>query len=386
MKKALYRYVLLLACLAVVSCGGEDSQQSKMNVSPSSEESTVPELKVGHVGHDHHLALYVAAYEGNRLKSRCGAYLQEVKEREIYDLIAEDKTVARFRLIKVGGGSRMPASMERGEIDVGLGGVAPVIFFIDKGNDFKIIFPLQTDGDMLVMAKDFPAENWDSFIKSVKSGDKTLKIGYKAPLSVARLIFERALQEENIPIAKETGESGAKVELINLQGASNMVPTLLNGAVDGFVVNQPFASLAVDKGAGKIVCDSSALPPEGKWEQHPCCCVAAKQSILQAHQDILKAFLKVLHSSTERIQEDKNLAVKVAALWTRSPESVEKNSVPTVNYLSTPSEGWIKGMETWAQMMKDIDKFTGDLKDKSPSEIVQFVCDLSLIEEIISKN
>lgn len=386
MKKTFYRYIITFVILMAASCGSDQAPQDRQPDSPSGDDSTVPTLNVGHVGHDHQLALYVAANEGKRLESQGGSYLNAVKEFEIYDLVDDGKTIARLRFIKVGGGSQMPASMERGEIDLGLGGVAPVTFFIDKGNDFKIIFPLQTDGDMLVMANDFPASDWESFVKAVRSGGKTIKIGYKAPLAVALLIFEKALEEEKIPLAKETGEPGAKVELVNLQNEGNMVPTLANGAVDGFVINQPHASLAVGKGAGKIVCDLSDLPPKGKWEQHPCCCVAVKQPILQTHRDAIKAFLKVLHASTQLINENQELAVKVAAAWTKLPESVERDSVPTVNYLSVPSEAWIDGMKTWAQMMKDNGKFTGRLKDKSLDEIVQITCDLSIIQEILSEN
>ncbi len=389
------RVLSLFVCLSLVfclSCGDEagrevvsGSQPTQVSSVEQTEGVAIPELNVGHVGHDHQLALYVAALEGKLVEIRGGAYLSMVKKNEVYDLIDHGKTVARLHLIKVGGGSNMPAAMERGEIDIGLGGVAAVCFFIDKGNDFKIIFPLQTDGDMLVMKPDFSAADWTSFVQQVKSNDAVVKIGYKAPVAVAKLIFERALKAEKIPITYKPDEPGGKVELVNLQGEANMVPSLLNGAVDGFVINQPHASSAVHKGAGKIVCDLSTLPPEGKWEQHPCCCVAVPQLILSNHRNAVKSFLKVLYGATDIINDHPDMAVHDAAAWTKFPKEVEQDSVATVNYIHAPSARWVNGMKTWAEIMNEIGKFSGELKEKTPDEIVETVCDLSIILEILQE-
>jgi len=385
MRPGIVRLVPVVILLASASCG-DRTGRDELSVHPPEKPSAirVPQLRVGHVGHDHQLALYVAALEGRLLEPRCRAYLEKVKEKEVYDLIDGGAKLARLHLVKVGGGSRMPAAMERGEIVIGLGGVAPVIFFIDKGNRFKIVFPLQTDGDMLVMRTDFLAGDWSSFVSQVRSADTVLKIGYKAPLAVAKLIFERALGAEGIPIVTSSARSGGKIELVNLQDEANMVPSLLNGAVDGFVVNQPHASVAVYKKAGRIVCDLSTLPPHGKWERHPCCCVAATEQATAEHRDILKGFLKVLHAATDLIMSDQELAIKDAAAWTKLPEEVERDSVPSVKYMNVPTAKWKAGMETWAEMMTELGRFTGDLKGKSPREVAEFVCDLSIIEEIVS--
>ena len=370
--------VLCSVVFLISGCGDEASGPERQVA------QVVPDLRVGHVGHDHQLALYVAALaEADMLESRCGAHLRQVKEREVYDLVTGAQPVARLHFVKVGGGSRMPAAMERGEIDIGLGGVAPVVFFVDNGNDFKIVFPLQTDGDMLVVRSDFPAEDWESFVNHVKANDSVVKIGYKAPVAVAKLIFERALKAEGISIAREPGGSGGTIELVNLQGGPNMVPSLANGAVDGFVMNQPQVSVAVHKGVGKVLCDLSTLPPEGKWNRHPCCCVACPQKVIDDHREILKIFLKVLHASTDIINAHQDLASRYAAEWTKLPEEVERSSVPTVNYMNVATPAWIAGMETWAEMMTEIEKFTGTLKGKTPEEIVQLSCDLSLLEETL---
>ena len=97
------------------------------------EDAKIPVLKVGHVGHDHQIALFIAALEGEKYK-KYGIWMKMKKYKEVYDLMKGDKAIAELHLLKVGGGSMMPAAMERGEIQVGFGGVAAVAFFRDKGN------------------------------------------------------------------------------------------------------------------------------------------------------------------------------------------------------------------------------------------------------------
>jgi len=335
-------------------------------------------IRVGHVGHDHHLALYVAALASDRCKSDFGIYLHKVKPKEVYDLIENGKTLARLHLIKVGGGSRMPAAMSRGEIDIGLGGVAAVAKFADRGEPFKIIHPLQTDGDMLVMQTDSPVSDWASFVDAARTHDRPLRIGYKAPVAVAKLVFERALKAEGIPYGYDAAETEAKVILVNFGSERSPIPLMESRAIDGFVMNQPAVAVAVSKGLGKVIAELRDLPPEGKWHNHPCCCVAATQPTLDAHAEIIKAFIKVLILSTRLIQQDQALAIDCANQWTKYSKEIEQDSVPTIAYMAEPTETWIAGMKTWAEMVQAVELFKQRYAQLSPDEFVDDVCDLSL--------
>jgi len=372
MKRMLLAFCIMSASLA--GCGDNQKAPAKASAPPVS-------LTVGHVGHDHHLALYVAALEGERFKKDYGIYLNEVKSREVYDLIENGKTHVRLRLLKVGGGSRMPAAMSRGEIEIGLGGTTAIAKFIDSGSPFKIICPLQTDGDMLVMQKDSPVTDWASFVAAAKEGDKPLKIGYKAPVAVAKMVFERALKAENITCGYDAGEGKSQIILVNFGSEKSPIPLMETKAIDGFVMNQPAVALAVHKGLGKVVSELRDLPPKGKWVNHPCCCIAATTDTLQKHPEPVKALLKVIMLSTQLIKDDQHLAIASASRWTKYDQQVEKDSVPTIAYISEPTDTWIVGMKTWAEMMREVNLFKGKYATASPDEFVADVCDLTICRQ-----
>jgi NitT/TauT family transport system substrate-binding protein len=371
-------FLALAAALAILT--GCAEEQAEETGEPA--EGEVPTLRLGHVGHDHHLALYVAALEGERFKADYGTYLEEVKPREVYDLVDGGERLARLLFVKVGGGSRMPAAMSRGEIAIGLGGTVPVAKFVDQGQPLRIIAPLQTDGDMLVMQKDSPIGDWAAFVKAAKEGEKPLRIGYKAPVAVAKMVFEGALVAEEIAYAYDAPPAGMPgVILVNFGSEKSPIPLMESGAIDGFVMNQPAVAVAEHKGLGKTVAHLRDLPPEGKWVDHPCCCVATTEETMAARPDVLKGLLKVILLATHLINTDQDLAIDCAHRWTKYPLEVERASVPTVTYIAEPTESWVAGMKTWAEMVKDVKLFKGKYSGATPQAFVDDVLDLRLVRE-----
>lgn len=371
---------MMIACAAALASPGCEKSRE-----PSGNGSGKPPvtLTVGHVGHDHQIALGVAALEGERFKRDYGIYLKEVKPREVYDLIEGDQPLARLLIRKVKGGSAMPAAMEAGQLDIGLGGVAAVAKFVDKGQPFKIIAPLHTDGDFLVMKTDSPVADWPSFVSAAKATQRPVKIGYKAPVAVAKLIFVRALAAVGVKWADGAVGPDVKVVMINVHGAKNIIPALQSGEIDGFVMNQPQPSIAKDRKLGKIVADLKDLPPAGRWSRHPCCCVAATDKVLKDHAAAVKGLLKTIILATHLIQRDTDLAVRCAAAWTKQSEAVEKDSVPGIPYLAEPIEEYMAGMKTWAVLMTEERQYTRGLAGLTPEQVVERICDMSLCEQAV---
>jgi len=377
------RTLLVLAVfgLLLAGCGAEDDPGTTPGTTPDGQ-TELPRLTIGHVGHDHQISLYVAALNPELMKERGGVWLREKKAREVYDLMDGDRAVAELHLTKVLGGSNMPAAMERGEIDIGLGGIPAVMFFVDKGARFRILAPLNVDGDMLLLRPDIPVDDWAGFVRYVKESKTPIRIGYKAPVAVAKLVFMGALDHEKVPYSDTTPLEGG-VELVHLRGGKNIVPALESKGVDGAVINEPFGSIAESKKVGKIISLLGDLPPDGKWKNHPCCCVCATQATINGHREVLKTLLTMLYNTTKFIREDPVAAGTLAAKWTKKPEAVEQKSVSNIVYLMEPGDAYRKGLKTWFGIMTKVGKFDGALKGKSFDEAFALGHDLSLMNEVI---
>jgi NitT/TauT family transport system substrate-binding protein len=365
--------LLGLALVLAAACGGGG---------PGENTAALPVLTVGHVGHDHQIALGVAALEPELMQRECGVHLEELKAREVYRMMRGDRPIAELHVKKVGGGSRMPEAMSQGEIDVGLGGIPAVVFFVDKGHDFKILCPLNVDGDMLLLGPGFPAEGWDGFVAAVKASGKPVRIGYKAPMAVAKLIFVKACEAAGLATVPAGQGQAGQVELVNLQGEANTVPSLSSGSVDGAVINEPAGSIAVHRKAARIASLLSDLPPEGRWKSHPCCCVCATGETIAEHREVLENLIRMIRAATEVINADKDRAAKLAHDWTKQPLEVEKMSVPNIVYTVDPGEDYRRGLERWFDMMRELGKFEGTLKDRSNAEAFDRVHDLSVFGQV----
>src|SRR4030042_3151824 len=185
-------------------------------ISCATEEPGV--LKVGFVGHDHQSALYVAAQSAERTKQDCGVYLKEIEAKKHYELMKGNTKLADIELYISGGGSKMPTLMAQGHFEVGFGGVAAVAAFVDKGSPMKIIAPLHTKGDMLVIAPEIPVNNWDEFVAWAKENKKPIRIGFKNPTAVAELIFMRALKEVGLSVTMDQSEKNRDILMVHMKG------------------------------------------------------------------------------------------------------------------------------------------------------------------------
>jgi NitT/TauT family transport system substrate-binding protein len=364
--------MILTLCALAASCG-------KAPEGPAEPAAPLPQIRVGHVGHDHQIALYVSALNPGMTRDRCGVWLSEKKPREVYDLMDGDRPLAELHLMKVRGASNMPAAMEKGELDVGLGGIAAVVFFIDKGAPVRILTPLNVDGDMLVVRPDFPARDFDGFVKAVRASDGPVRIGYKGPVAVALLVFKGACDAIGLPYGEEA-KAGA-IQLVNLREEEQTVPSLEKGLVDGVVINEPFGSMAVVKNVGRVVAPLADLPPEGRWKAHPCCVICASERAVAEHRAALVALLRMTGVATEWIRSDRGKAAELASAWTGADLAVERLSVPGIEYLHEANDVYRRGFAIWFDIMRGLGQFKGRLKDLDAGAAFAACHDLTLLEE-----
>lgn len=372
-----FSLVVFLSLGLFVSCGGNkstDEIQDDVIVE-------LPLLKVGHVNQDHHLALYVAALKGDFFKDD-GVWMTEIKYKERYTLHTGDGPIAEVQLIKSKGGAEMPNNLLAGLFDIGFGGVPAVMGVVDKGKDVRILLPLQNAGDQLIVENEMPVENWDEFIDYVKKSDEQIVLGYKAPTAVQYIVAQKAFSEVGITYTEDPTVTDAMVLWVNQKGQKNMTTNLAAGQVDGFVANQPTPAQAVVAGVGKFITELSVLPPEGMWVHHPCCMVCSNEKVKTEHPEEVKQFLKLVMIATDHINNDMDDAIKIAYEFLGQKEGVEDLSIPTVYYSNEDDEIWRGGIVTWAKVMNEIDKYSGELKGIVDERVVDMCVDFSFLEEL----
>ena len=348
-------------------------------------QKKAPVIKVGYAGHDHQSALYVACYQAEKTKKDCGVYLKEIDPKKHYEMYKGKKKVADVEIFKAGGGSKIPTMMSQGHFEVGFGGVAAFAFFVDKGTPLKIISPLHTKGDMLVVAPDSPVDSWKAFVKWVKEKKEPVKVGFKKPVAVAKLILESALKAEGISYSGDASKKDVEVLMVNMKGQQNLNPGLKNKIIDAYVANNPSCAIAESKGMGKVVADLNDLPP-GIWKDHPCCGIAANTKSMAEKKDIIKDFLKLIILATNYMNEQQDeVAVKDASKWLGTSIAVEKASIPTSGYTTLPSADWKKKMYVWVDAMNGMNKFSGSLKGKKEKAVDPILFDFSLLDAAVKE-
>jgi NitT/TauT family transport system substrate-binding protein len=364
-----YFYVVVLFAVSVLfsaSLAGEDN-------------AGVVKLKIGHVGHDHHLALFVAADLAEQYSKKSGGItLKKIKDKKFYTLAKKGRKLADVEIIKVGGGSKMPTALAQNIIDMGCGGIAPILCMIDKGAPIKLISPLHSKGDMFVMAKDSPVNSWQDFVKLAKSTKKPIRIGYKNASSVAKIIFEDALKSEGITSSTNSSDSNVQVHLINVKGGGKLNISLANGVIDGYTGNNPFPAMGEAKGILKVISDLEDLPP-GRFKNHPCCGVAASNDAMNSKREAVEAILILMHNATETINSDPETAAKIAARWIGTTVDIEKKSIPTSGYSMEPSAEWHRAMTVWCNAMNKLGIFTKSLKNLKEDELGKRAYDFSAL-------
>jgi len=376
MKKIALIFIAVLICTAfLTSCTRKDETES----------SDAPvSLKVGHVGHDHHTALFVALDNASEYARQSGISVKVIEDRKFYELFDRGKKIADLEIMKVGGASKMPTALAQDVIEVGLGGVAPVLASADSGAPIKLIAPLHYKGDMFVVKPDFPAKTWKQFVAIAKATDRPLRIGYKNPVAVAKLVFEEALKHEGITFGGDPAQADLQVQMVNVKGGSKLNVSLGSGLIDGYAGNNPFPAIAVEKNIGRIVCDLEDLPP-GTFRDHPCCCIAANAKAIEGKSEAIVDLLVLLMQANETINSDLNMAVTAAVRWIGTSESVERMSIPTSGYSLDTSERWQQKMNKWIEAMNGLGIFKDKLKGLEPSEASRVAYDLSLLEKARNK-
>jgi len=339
----------------------------------------VPTLKVGYIFTTHHTPFIVAAQKGEAFKDM-GVYLRPVVAKDKYELVAGGKPIAVFQLIVTKSGSETAALFARNQLDLGMASVTAIMAGIDKKTPMKILSPLQTEGMGLVVPKDSPLKDWNSFLEHLKSTKKPVKIGYHSPTSAPRIVLEGALKQAGIKVTEDPNEQSAQVLLADLKETTNMIPALASKQVDAIVGPSPFPEVAVNRGVGRIIVDLRDLPPKGYWHDFPCCITVASDQTIARHPEVVQKFVELMAKTNAWCNKNKLEAGTLTAQWIGLPADTAKSSM--LVFLPKFTQSWMKNADKLMSILNGMGNFKGQLKGKTIEEVKPILFDTRFIDKV----
>lgn len=223
-------------------------------------------VRIGHLPSDHDTALFVA------------------EQKKLF----EDQGLT-VELTQFNNGGDLMTAMASGDIDVGYAGITPVMSSIEQGVPVKVVSGAQIEGSAIVAG----ANSGISSIADLKG--KTVATPGEA--SIQNMLLTYAL--------KENGVSADDVEFTTMK-AAQMTDALKAGKIDAMIIWEPYSSIAVSSGDGKLVANTSEILPG-----HPCCVVVAREDYIDNHAEALQKVLEAHANATDFTNENPEEAAKM---------------------------------------------------------------------------
>ena len=340
----------------------------------------VPDVNFPYILSDHHAPLMVLCKEWELFRERYNIYLKPVTEYKLYDFFYEGSKIARVKLIPAKTGPDLEKLVAKGSVGMGISGTQAVMMSIDRGIKTKIISPLQTAGSVFVLKKELPMDYWDDFVKGIRGSERRFKIGMPGPETIATIIFRSALDHEGISYTEDVTNKNADILFINMKGHGALVSALESRITEGIIGAQPFPSVAINRGLGKLILNLQDVPPNKRWYGHACCLLFATEEFAKRNRDLLIKMMELIVLGVNAANQDKEMTARVCSSWLGVEEAVEKIALPTLTYTTTPTPQWTDSVYTFAKIMDGMNMFSGKLRGKRGKELDPIVFDFQYID------
>lgn len=340
----------------------------------------VTTINFAYILSDHHAPLMVIAKNFELFQEKFNMGLKPVTEGQFYDFYHDGNKIAQVKMIPTKKGPDVEKLVAQGSVDMAISGTQAILMSVDKGVDTQIVSPLQTAGNVFVLNKNLPMETWKDFIKNIKGSQQQFKIGMPGPHTVAAIIFRSALDHEGVSYTEDVTDKKADVLFINMKGHGNLVAALINDITQGIIGAQPFPSVTIDRGVGKLILNLQDSPPNNCWQGHACCSLEATGQFLKQEPDLSAKVMELFAAGVMLTNQDKNLAAESASSWLGINKSVETIAMESLNYSTVPTDQWRNSVYTYVQIMDKMGMFTGKLKGKRNAEIDPDVFDFTYMD------
>lgn len=287
-------------------------------------------VRVGYLRNDlHQLAYYVAREKGFFTEQGL-----EVREAGVFNAGPEEMS-----------------AFSAGDLDVGYVGVAPCLTFASQGMaDVKIMAQVNQVGSAVLVRPGLDASD----VAALRG--RTVAIPGLS--TVQDFLLRTALVKAGVDPSDVT-------EIV--VKPPEMLPALNGAQVDAAVVWEPYPSMAVAQGSGRVLEQSSKI-----WPRHPCCMVVADSAFLEKNPDIVKRFVAAHVKATKYIQDNPAEAAAMAHLYTGQDAAIAKSAMKNIEFNYRPD---VKAITKYVDFMK----LAGVVKTKDTAGFVKGLVDTQFL-------
>ena len=201
-------------------------------------------------------------------------------------------------------GMDLAVEPSKGDIDVALACIGPVLVPYSKGVDVKLVAMTHLNGYSIIAAPG---------ITDVSQLNNT-KIAAPGKSSPAMLLLRLFLKKYNI-----------KAEIVKMPPYT-AVNALLDGEIAAAALPEPYATVAVERGGVRIIRSQDI------WPSMPGSGVFVTEDFLEKHPEVVVKILKVLNRAVEYIKSNMTDATRIVSKYLNMDDKTIYESMKNLNY------------------------------------------------------
>ena len=265
-------------------------------------------VTIGYLPSDHDAALFVAQAQGE--------YAAHGIETE---------------LVQFNNGGDLMTGMASGEVDIGYGGITPVLSAVEKGVPIKVVAGAQIEGSGIAVSPESDIDSPEDLAgKSIATPGEA---------SIQYMLLQYYLEDNNMS-TDDMNISAMKVAPMN--------DALNANKIDGMLTYEPYVTMAVENGNVMFINSSEILP------EHPCCVVAASERFIDENLDKLDTIISIHENATEFILENPDEAAELLPEDIVADVEIEKKAISGIKFVYGLNETYKQSIMDFMQIEVDL--------------------------------
>lgn len=265
-------------------------------------------VTIGYLPSDHDAALFVAQAQGE--------YAAHGIETE---------------LVQFNNGGDLMTGMASGEVDIGYGGITPVLSAVEKGVPIKVVAGAQIEGSGIAVSPESDIDSPEDLAgKSIATPGEA---------SIQYMLLQYYLKDNNMS-TDDMNISAMKVAPMN--------DALNANKIDGMLTYEPYVTMAVENGNEMFINSSEILP------EHPCCVVAASERFIDENPDKLDTIISIHENATEFILENPDEAAELLPDDIVADVEIEKKAISGIKFVYGLNETYKQSIMDFMQIEVDL--------------------------------